>query len=90
MPLTSAAIKAMRQSATKRDARRPFKTRMKSVLRDLTDLAKAGKKDEAEKLLPTVYKVVDTAAKKNIVHWKNAAHKKSHAAALVASLGKKK
>jgi len=90
MPLTSAATKAMRQSATKRDARRPFKTRMKSVLRDLTDLAKAGKKEEATKLLPVVYKVVDTAAKKHIVHWKNAAHKKSHAAALVASLGKTK
>ncbi|MDD4287747.1 MAG: 30S ribosomal protein S20 [Candidatus Peribacteraceae bacterium] len=90
MPLTSAAIKAMRQSAAKRDARRPFKTRMKSVLRDLTELAKAGKKEEAIKLLPVIYKVVDTAAKKHIVHWKNAAHKKSHAASLVAALGKKK
>lgn len=90
MPLTSAAIKAMRQSATKRDARRPFKTRMKSVLRELADLLKEGKKEEAAKLLPTIYKVVDTAAKKNIVHWKNAAHKKSHAAALVAALGKSK
>jgi len=90
MPLTSAAIKAMRQSQTKRDARRPFKTRMKSVLRDLTELAKAGKKEEAAKLLPVIYKVVDTAAKKHIVHWKNAAHKKSHAASLVAALEKKK
>ncbi len=90
MPRTSSAIKAMRQSATKRDARRPFKSRMKSVLREIADLAKAGKKEEAEKLLPVIYKVVDTAAKKQIVHWKNAAHKKSHAASLVAALGKKK
>lgn len=89
MPLTSSATKAMRQSAKKRDARRPFKTRMKTVLRDMEDLAKAGKKEEAQKLLPIVYKVVDTAAKKHIVHWKNAAHKKAHAAALVAGLGKK-
>lgn len=88
MPLTSAAIKSMRQSATKRDNRRPFKTRMKTVLRELTDLTKAGKKDEAAKLLPVVYKVVDTAAKKHIVHWKNAARKKSLASSLVAALGK--
>jgi len=90
MPLTSSAIKAMRQSATKRDARRPFRTRMKSILRELTDLAKAGKKEEAKKFLPMVNKIVDTAAKKRIVHWKNAAHKKSHAASLVAALDAKK
>jgi len=90
MPRTSSAIKSMRQSAKKRDARRPFKSRMKSVLREITDLAKAGKKEEAEKLLPVIYKVVDTAAKKRIVHWKNAAHKKSYAASLVAALGEKK
>ncbi|MDD5103336.1 MAG: 30S ribosomal protein S20 [Candidatus Peribacteraceae bacterium] len=88
MPLTSAAIKAMRQSQAKRDNRRPFRSRMKSVLRELTDLAKAGKTEEATKLLPVVYKVVDTAAKKHIVHWKNAARKKSGAAALVAGLSK--
>lgn len=90
MPLTSAAIKSMRQSLTKREGRLPYKTRMKTVLRELTDLAKAGKREEAVKLLPVVFKVVDTAAKKHIVHWKNAAHKKSHAASLVAQLGKKK
>lgn len=89
MPITSSAIKSMRQSAARRDARRPFRTRMKSALRELADLSKAGKKDEAEKLLPLVYKVVDTAAKKRIVHWKNAARKKSHAASLVAGLSKK-
>ncbi|ALM09819.1 MAG: small subunit ribosomal protein S20 [Candidatus Peribacter riflensis] len=90
MPITSSATKAMRQSAVKRDARRPFKTRMKSAVRTLTDLAKEGKHDEAVKLLPTVMKAIDTAAKKHLIHWKNAARQKSHAASLVASLGKKK
>jgi len=88
MPLTKSAMKRVRQSEKRRDALRPFKTRMKNAMRSLQELAKAGKKDEAAKLLPTVSKVLDTAAKKYIIHWKNAAHKKSQAALLVAKIGK--
>jgi ribosomal protein S20 len=61
---------------------------MKTVLRELHDLTRAGRNDEALKLLPLVYKMVDTAAKKHIIHWKNAARKKSRAATLVAGLSK--
>ena len=46
---------------------------------------KEGKKDEALKLLPKVYKVIDTAAKKNIIHKNNAARKKSLYARMVAA-----
>lgn len=88
MPLTKSAIKQARRSEVRRAMLRPVKTRMKTVLRELHDLSKEGKKAEAEKLLPLVYKVVDTAAKKHIIHWKNAARKKSKAMSLVAKLAK--
>lgn len=89
MPLTQSAIRQSRRSEVRRAMLRPVKTKMKTALRALGDLIKEGKKAEAGKLLPTVYKVVDMAAKKRIIHWKNAANKKSHAASLVAALGGK-
>jgi ribosomal protein S20 len=57
---------------------------MKSLVRSLRDAVKAGKKDEAEKLLPAVQKAIDTAAKKHLMHWRTAARKKSAAAKLLA------
>lgn len=59
-------------------------TRMKSLIRSLRDSVKAGKTDEAKKLLSTVQKAIDTAAKKNLIHWRTAARKKSSAAKLFA------
>jgi small subunit ribosomal protein S20 len=50
---------------------------MKTLLRSTLTLAKEGKKTEAEKLLPSVFKSIDLAAKKGVIHWKNAARKKS-------------
>ena len=54
-------------------------------MRKMTDAAKAGKKEEISKLLPQVYKAIDMAAKKNIIHRKNAAHKKSSMAKLASA-----
>ena len=54
------------------------------MMRKMVDLTNEGKKDEAAKLLPSVYKTIDTAAKKNIIHPKNAARKKSRMAKLIA------
>ncbi len=85
MPIIESAIKAARQNLQRRERRQPFKTQLKTVTRKFTDLLKEGKKDEAVKLLPRVYKVIDTAAKKNIIHKNNAARKKSLYARLVAA-----
>lgn len=84
MPRTAAAIKSSRQSETRRLRLQPYKTQMKTMLRKIADAAKEGKMDEATKLLPAVYKAVDMAAKKEIIHWKTAARKKAGAAKLVA------
>jgi small subunit ribosomal protein S20 len=60
---------------------------MKTQIRKVQDLVKAGKTADAAKALPIAFKAIDMAAKKNIVHWKNAARKKSALSKIVA--GKK-
>lgn len=85
MPITSSATKAMRQSATRRARRQPVKTTMKTMIRKITLAAKEGKTAEVQKLLPQAYKAIDMAAKKNLIHWKNAARKKAGVAKLAAA-----
>jgi len=65
--------------------RLPYKTYMKTMVRAMTDLVKEGKQKEAEALLPAVYKSIDTAAKKFIIHRNTAARKKARMAKLVAA-----
>ena len=84
MPITKSAVKAARQSLVRRDRRTSYKTMMKTQMRKLRDAVKAGKKEEAVKLLPGVYKAIDTAAKKNIIHRRNADRKKASMAGLLA------
>ena len=83
MPITQSAIKRARQSLVRKERRRPYKTQMKTLIRKMTEAAKAGQAD-ASAILPEVYKAIDMAAKKGIIHPRNAARKKSAMAKLVA------
>lgn len=85
MPIIKSAIKRMRQNKVRNTRLQPYKTQLKTMMKKLTDLAKAGKKADAEKILPAVYKAIDTAAKKGFIHKKNASHKKSLMARMVAA-----
>ena len=84
MPIIESAIKRARQNETRRERRQPFKTRLKTTIRTFTDLMKEGKKDEAAKMLPAVMKVIDTAAKKNLIHRNTANRKKSRLSLMVS------
>ena len=77
MPLTLSAIKRARQTEVRRARRQPYKTAMKTVMRKYMDAIKDGKAAEASVLLPQAYKIIDTAAKKGLIHHKNASRKKS-------------
>ena len=77
MPILQSSIKAARQNTVRNARRLPFKTGMKTQIRKVSDLVKEGKLSDAAKMLPAAYKAIDMAAKKNIIHWKNAARKKS-------------
>ena len=85
MPLIKSAIKRARQNTVRHDRRKPVKTYMKTMMKKMEDTVKAGKKDEAAKLLPETYKAIDMAAKINILHKNNAARKKARMAKLVAA-----
>ncbi len=83
MPILDSSIKAARQNKVRNARRLPFKTSMKTHVRRIRDLVKEGKIDEAIKALPAANKAIDTAAKKKIIHKKNAANKKSLLSRLV-------
>lgn len=84
MPLLKASIKHDRQSKVRQLRRASFKTRMKSSIRKVEDLMKDKKADEAVKALSQAFKAIDTASKKHLIHWKNAANKKSRLSRLVS------
>ena len=85
MPLTKSAAKQARQSKVRNALRQPHKTGMKTMLRKFQEASKAKKKDEMAKLLPQAYKAIDMAAKKGIIHPKNASRKKSLLARTLAA-----
>lgn len=85
MPRTKSATKSARQSSDRQTRLQPYKTHMKTMMRKISDATKAGNKDEAAKLLPSVYKSIDTAAKKKLIHQKTASRKKSLVARMVGA-----
>ena len=89
MPIIKSAIKRMRQSKVRQTRLQPVKSHMKTMMKNFLILVKEGKKDEATKALPLVFKAIDMASKKNVIHWKNAARKKSLVSRAVAAVGKK-
>ena len=85
MPLTKSAIKRSKQNDSRHARLVPFKTNMKTMIRKVSDAVKEGKQDEAKALLPQVYKSIDTAAKKQIIHKNTADRKKSLVARMVGA-----
>lgn len=86
MPIINSAIKRARQNPVRQARRKPVTTYMRTMIRKMEDTVKAGKKADAEKLLPEVYKAIDMAVKRYIIHRNNGARKKSSMAKLVAGV----
>ena len=83
MPITKSAKKALRQSFTRKARNLRRKNNYKNNLKEFKNLTSAGKNDEAQKLLPKVYKALDKAAKTNVIAKNKAARLKSSAARLL-------
>lgn len=90
MPQTQSAKKALRQSEKKRAINYQYKKKMRDLMKNLRILIKDGKKDQAEKILPDVYKAIDKAAKKDIIKKGNASRKKSRLTVAVNKISKEK
>lgn len=80
------ALKRARQSEKNRVANKARMTRMKTVLKSLMALVKAGDKAKATAMLPTVCKIIDKAAQTHVIHANNAARHKSQATRAVAAM----
>jgi len=77
MPIIKSAIKRMKQNSKRRMNNRHYSSHMKSMIKLLLSHVEKGEMEKAAKILPDVISAIDTAAKKKILHQKNAAHKKS-------------
>ncbi|HAE36932.1 MAG: 30S ribosomal protein S20 [Candidatus Nomurabacteria bacterium GW2011_GWF2_35_66] len=77
MPITKSAKKALRGSLVKKAANDRSKKAIKEAVKNIEKLLKEKKKDEAKKLLPSAYSVIDKASKKGVIKKNTASRKKS-------------
>lgn len=83
MPITKSAKKALRQSIKRRALNLIRKKMVENIVRKIKKLKTEGKKEEAEKLLPLVYKEIDKATKRKIISKQTASRKKSRLAKML-------
>ncbi len=77
MPITKSAEKALRQNEKRRVHNLGYKRKMKKLVKQVKSLVIEKKKEEAKKLLPQVYKILDKTAKVGIIKKNNASRSKS-------------
>jgi small subunit ribosomal protein S20 len=77
MPITKSAKKQLRQNLRKKVGNDSRKKKMKELLKKASILIKEGKKEEVIKMLPTIYKAIDKAAKTNVLKKNTASRRKS-------------
>jgi small subunit ribosomal protein S20 len=77
MPIIKSAKKALRGSLVKKAMNDRNKKNIKESIKKIEKLVKEKKKDEAKKLLPEAYSVIDKAAKRGVIKKNNASRKKA-------------
>lgn len=77
MPITRSAKKALRQSLRRRVQNLKRKEAYKRVVKEVRRLVAAGKPEDAQKLLPSLYKTIDKAAKTHAIAKNKAGRLKS-------------
>ena len=77
MPITKSAKKALRQNLKRKKRNLVYKNKIKSLTKKVVGLVGEKKIEEAKKILPQLYKILDKAAKKGVIKKNRAARKKS-------------
>jgi len=83
MAVTKSARKSIRQNKRRRASNIAYIKKMKDLIKKVRTLVSEGKKQEAEKLLSQVYKILDKSAKKGIIKKNNASRKKARLTKLI-------
>jgi len=78
--------KDIRRSERRKERNSAQKTTMRTYAKNILKSLKSGNKEEATSLFNTYASLVDKAAKKNIIHKKNADRKKSRMAQKISSI----
>lgn len=86
MPITKSAKKALRQSLKRRDRNLIYKKKIKDLLKEVKKLILQKKIEEAKKLLPKVYKILDKAAKVGVIKKNTASRKKARMTKLISRI----
>jgi len=89
MAITHAAKKAVRKTKRQTIANLKKGRKLKSLLKKVGNLISLKKTEEAKKLLPQVYKVLDKAVKANLIKKNKASRKKSRITKAILKLAKK-
>ena len=82
MPQRRTAIKDLRKAHTKHMHNLDIKTDLKKTLKNFMTAA-TEKKADSQELLKTLYKKLDKAAKRNVLHKRTAARRKARFAKLL-------
>ena len=77
MPITKSAKKALRGSLVKKAMNDRNKKAIRESAKNIEKLIKEKKKDEAKKLLPSAYSVIDKACKRGVIKKNTASRKKA-------------
>lgn len=83
MAITTSAKKALRQSFSRQAGNLVYKKKIKNLVKEARVLVAQKKIEEAKKLLPQVYKILDKAAKVNVIKKNTASRLKSRITKLI-------
>ena len=86
MPQRRTAIKDLRKNYKHQMHNMDIKTDIKKTIKLFVAAAEEKKTDEAGALLKTVYKKIDKATKRNLLHRKTASRRKSKFARMLAQM----
>ena len=77
MPNIKSAKKRVIVNAKKTEQNKAIRSAFRTEIKKVEALIKENKLEEAKAALPMAFKIIDSAATKNIIHTNNAAHKKA-------------
>jgi len=86
MPITKSAKKALRQSEKRRKRNLIYKEKIKELTKKVRSLAVEKKIEEAKKILPQLYKILDKSTKVGVIKKNTASRKKSRITKLISRI----
>ena len=86
MAITKSAQKALRQSETRRSLNRMYEKKIKDIIKEVSALVADKKAKEAKELMPQIYKILDKAAKSNVIKENTANRRKARVARMISKI----